>query len=87
MKPVVILPETASPEDVVARVPPGAYAFAWGRDQRNQLGIRLVEHKPSGPAFSSIYETGSEFKLRRFASDMVSRHPEERWVFETPVAG
>jgi hypothetical protein len=83
MKPVVILSETASPEEVISRVPVGAYAFAWGRDKRNQLGIRLVEHKPTGPAFSCIYETGSEYKLRLFASSMVSRHPNERWVFES----
>lgn len=83
MKPVVvILPETFTPEDVISRLPVGACAFAWGRDQRNRLGIRLVEHRPIGPRFSCIYETGSEFRLRIFANDMVARHPKERWVFE-----
>ncbi len=82
MKPVVILPETASPDEVLSRLPLGAHAFAWARDSRNQLGIRLVEHKANGPSFSCIYETGSEYKLRLFASSMVSRHPEARWVFE-----
>ena len=83
MKPVVILPETTSPEDVVSRLPVGAYAFAWGRDQRDRLGIRLVEHRPGGPRFSPIYETGTEFRLRIFANDMVARHPQQRWMFET----
>jgi len=82
---VKILPESATPEEITTTVPVGTHAFAFGRNRRSDLGIRLITHECSGPQLSNIYQTGPEASLRLFARLMTARHPRERWAFEDPT--
>lgn len=80
MNPPLILPESATDDDVRRVLPVGGYAFKFDRDAHGQLGICLLVGKPGGPWRSGIYETGTELRLRLFASDMARRHPAAEWV-------
>lgn len=82
MRTVNILPESATPDQFFALVPPGTHAFVFARTPRGELGIRLVSPGPGGPQLSAPYETGPESRLRSFARSVATRHPTEKGAFE-----